>query len=135
LEAKVIEDPEVFIIEQLTVELMHQDVNRFGRTKTLDGSLNQFDTPGDVRWEALNTEAGQRRQQRILFHRVHLPGSETSHFCRKNAKPCPALDADGAADPAAVGTDKFQVSARSPVVVVDRNKREEVINLSESTME
>jgi hypothetical protein len=132
LEAKVIENPEIFVVEQLAVKFVHKHMHVLGGAELLKGQFHQLDAAGKRVWQPLKLGSGQFRQKGILLDSVYLSSPQTSQLSGKQAKAAAPFDTHRTPDQFCVRSEQGAISPSALRIIVDGNKRQEVIDFTKS---
>jgi hypothetical protein len=130
LEAKVIENPEIFVVDQLAVEFMHKDMHMLGGAEPLKGQFHQLDAAGKSVGQPLKPGPGQFRQKRILLDSVYLASAQTSQLGGEQPKTAAPFDTHRTPDQLCVRSEQGAISTSALQIVIDGNKRQEVIDFT-----
>lgn len=76
----MLKHPKIFVVQELSIELMNKDIDVADWMKMLERELNNLDARGNIVRQFEDALLSDLGQKRILFNSVDLSGPELCHF-------------------------------------------------------
>gem|GEM_PF-3522603 len=130
--SKVIENPQVFVVQQLPVEFMDEQVHMFPGAELLKRQFHQLDALGDGLWQASESFAGKFCHERILLDGIYFAGSQARQLNSKQTKAAAPLDTYSTVDELCMRSEQGTIGTSSLRIVVNGNKGQKVVDLAKT---
>lgn len=107
----MIKNPEIFVVQQLPVEFVHEQIHMFWWAELLKRQFYQFDAAGNTLRQALKSLAGKSCHEWILLDGIYFAGCQARQLSSKQARAAASLDTHSTDDELSMRSEQRAVGA------------------------